>query len=114
MKSIAKAGLAVAISALTITTATAASAAPENTCLQTYYIARTRVVDAKTILFRMKDGALWRNSLRTPCNGLLFSGFVYSLHGTEICSGDNQPITVLRSHEVCQLGQFTRLAPTHA
>ena len=69
-------------------------------------------MDAKTILFRMKDGTVYRNDLANACPGLKWDGFVYVLHYDELCSGDHQTIRILRSHEVCQLGGFTNVAPT--
>lgn len=83
-----------------------ATAAP--TCLYTYQIDRTRVVDAKTIDFRMRDGTVYRNVLRNSCISLPFNGFVYVTRVDQIC--DNlQSIRVLQSHEVCLLGTFTRM-----
>jgi hypothetical protein len=62
----------------------------------------------KQIDFRMKDGQVWRNHLKTSCPGLNFNGFAYVLRGTdEIC--DNLfSIRVLKTGEVCLLGNFTR------
>jgi len=83
-----------------------ATAAP--TCLYTYQIDRTKVVDAKTIDFRMRDGSVYRNNLQNSCTSLPFYGFVYVVHVDQIC--DNlQSIRVLTSHEVCLLGKFTRM-----
>lgn len=83
-----------------------AAAAP--TCLYTYQIDRTRVVDAKTIDFRMRDGTVYRNVLRTSCTSLPFYGFVYVTRVDQIC--DNlQSIRVLTSNQVCLLGAFTKM-----
>lgn len=107
MKAIVKLAVLLAIAASSFS---AAAAAP--VCLNSYYIDRTTVVDAKTILFRMKNGTVWRNTLRTSCSGLRFNGFAYSLHTLEIC--DNlQTIHVLRTGEVCVLGKFTKEPPRH-
>jgi hypothetical protein len=82
-------------------------------CLRTYFIQETKIVDAKTIDFKMRDGTVYRNALRTPCPGLRFHGFVYVTRMDEIC--DNlQSIRVLESHEVCLLGAFTKLPPAPA
>jgi hypothetical protein len=82
-------------------------------CLKTYFIQETKIVDAKTIDFKMRDGAVYRNALRTPCPGLRFNGFVYVTRLDEIC--DNvQSIRVLRTNEVCMLGAFTKLPPLSA
>jgi hypothetical protein len=79
-------------------------------CLNSYQVDRTTVLNAKTILFRMKNGTVWRNTLRTSCSGLLFNGFAYTLQTSDIC--DNlQTIRVLRTGEVCVLGKFSRELP---
>ena len=65
-------------------------------------------INSKTIDFRMNDGTVYRNALRTPCQGAPFSGFSYVVRGGQIC--DNlQFIRVLRTHEICMLGAFTKL-----
>lgn len=86
--------------------ASPAAASEGSVCLQIRQIDRTKVLDAKTILFKMKDGKVWRNALRSSCPGLRFDGFVYVVHDDEVC-GNMQTIRVLRSHEVCMLGPFT-------
>lgn len=60
----------------------------------------------KTILFHMRDGTVWRNTLQTPCPGLRFNGFSWVLHGVgDVCEGQ-QTIRVIRSGELCFLGKF--------
>ena len=100
MKAIAKLVLLLALGAASVSPAAAAPI-----CLSTYYIDSTHVVNAKTILFRMKNGTVWRNTLRVPCSGLLFNGFSYTVHYPELCD-DLQSIRVLQTHEVCVLGKF--------
>jgi len=83
-----------------------AVAAP--TCLYTYQIDRTKVVDSQTIDFRMRDGTVYRNVLQHKCTGLPFNGFVYRVQTDEIC--DNlQSIRVLQTNDICLLGAFTKL-----
>lgn len=104
MKTIQRAALGLAF-AFELTAST--SAAP--TCLRTNMIRDTKVVDAKTIDFRMTDGTAYRNTLPSACDGLMFDGFVYRVRADEIC--DNaQSIRVLRSGEVCMLGTFNKLS----
>jgi hypothetical protein len=79
-------------------------------CLRTYLIHDTKVIDSKTIDFHMYDGTVYRNSLPSACIGLLFNGFVYSVHADEICD-NTQSIRVLRNGQVCLLGAFTKLPP---
>jgi hypothetical protein len=94
------------ILAFAISSIVPATAAP--TCLYSYKIDRTKVVDAKTIDFRMRDGTVYRNVLQHSCTSLPFYGFVYVVKADQIC--DNlQSIRVLQSHEVCLLGTFTKM-----
>lgn len=79
--------------------------APKSVCLYSPRIDHTSVPDKNTILFHMKDGKIWKNTLKTPCPGLKFHGFVYQTHDMNICS-NMQSITVLESNEVCMLGAF--------
>ena len=96
--------LAVLLSVSAATIAPAAAAA--TVCLQTNLIDRTTVVNPKTILFRMKDGKVWRSEMRTACLSLKYNGFVYVTHADEICGG-SQSIRVLNTDQVCMLGRFT-------
>jgi hypothetical protein len=86
-------------------------AAGAPTCLRTSLIDRTKVVDDKTLDFRMKDGSVYRNVLVSRCVGLKFHGFVYVSRIDEIC-GNLQSIRILVTHDVCQLGEFIKLPAT--
>jgi len=82
-----------------------------NVCLTSWRIDHTTTVDkGKAIVFHMKDGTAWRNTLVVPCPGLNFHGFVYVTHGDDICS-NMQSISVIETNEVCMLGAFTPEAP---
>lgn len=80
---------------------------PGPTCIQTYRILDTRVVDAWTIDFRMRDGTVLRNRLSTNCPSLRFHGFAYRTHDRSLCAHD--VIRVLKTRDVCVLGTFSRL-----
>jgi hypothetical protein len=80
-------------------------------CIDPTGIDRTQIVDDGTILFHMKDGKIWRNTLPSKCFGLkIEGGFAYDVHGGEICSS-LQTIRVLHEGTVCQLGDFTPYVP---
>jgi hypothetical protein len=76
-------------------------------------IDHTHVVDPQTVLFYMSDGKVWKNSLRSPCPGLMFHGFAFLTHQDEVCS-NAQGIRVIETGEVCQLGAFTSYTPPPA
>lgn len=73
-------------------------------------IDHTHVVDARTILFYLRDGRILKNTLATPCPGLMFHGFAFLTRADEICS-NSQGIRVLVTEQVCQLGAFSPYTP---
>lgn len=84
---------------------------PQQICIRPFdtptgSIDHTKVVDAQTVLFYMRDGKIWKNVLRGPCRGLLFHGFTFLTHQDSICS-NAQAIQVIETGQVCQLGYFT-------
>jgi hypothetical protein len=97
---------------------TAANAQPVATpaapvCLDSTLIDHTHVIDPKTVLFYMRGGKIWRNTLQQSCPELLFHGFEYVTRDTYICS-NRQSIRVLVTDEVCALGEFTAYTPLHS
>ena len=106
-------------SALVAATALALSAAMpvqaqnaqgNNVCLNVTEIKSTQAVDKRTILYKMRDGKVWRNTLVANCPTLVgFSagGFTQKAHTDFICA-NTQEITT-QSGNVCRLGAFTRV-----
>ncbi len=81
-------------------------------CIRTYRIKDTRTPDTHTILFRMQDGTVWKNTLIESCNGLTYSnGFVYMPTPPQLICENLQLIRVLRTQSVCKLGAFTHYTP---
>lgn len=76
-------------------------------CLPTYYIDHTTIPDDQTILFTMRDGKVWRNTLQHSCPGLAYQGgFTYAISYDEICA-NAVDIVVLQQNTRCKLGEFT-------
>jgi Family of unknown function (DUF6491) len=89
------------------TVATPATETHNSVCLQSVLIDHTSIPDDNTILFTMRDGKIWKNSLPYSCPGLkIQGGFAYETHIDEICS-NLQTIRVLRQGSFCLLGAFT-------
>jgi hypothetical protein len=107
-----KAKLLLCVLALTV--ATVADAAPDNSspkCLMASLVDGTGVIDENTVIFRMKDGTVWKNTLRQSCPNLKFAqGFSEVIRSDEICA-NQQIIHVLGTGNVCQLGAFSRATP---
>ena len=62
------------------------------------------------MLYILRDGKIWKNTLHTPCRGLEFHGFSFVTHYDEICS-NAVSIQVIETGQVCQLGDFTPYTP---
>ena len=85
-------------------------------CLRTYQIRETKVIDNATILFRMYGDDYYVNRLPTRCSGLkIQGGFSYTIRGlNQLCNTDS--IRVISSvggnfGAVCPLGDFEKLKP---
>ena len=88
------------------------AAADAGVCLQYTRIGTTKAINPTTILFHMKDGTVWRNTLRTACPGAMSGGITYDLQTDDVCE-NTQVIHVLDSGEACMLGTFSKDAPAH-
>lgn len=76
-------------------------------CLDASSVDSTGVIDDRTILFHMRNGTVWKNTLRQDCTSLKFRrGFSQVVRSGEICA-NKQVISVLGTGNRCQLGDFT-------
>jgi hypothetical protein len=104
--------LSMAVIALMVMTE-AAHAAP--ICLATQDMVETQPQKGgASIIFKMRDGSVWRNDLHGSCPDLWFdTGFVWSVKNGDgtVCENE-ESLHVLRSAEVCELGKFTELTPS--
>jgi hypothetical protein len=104
----------MAVAALATMAAMSAPAeAAGNICISTRNIeSTTPQQDGAAILFKMRDGSVWRNDLLGRCPDLKFDGFVWAVRnpGETVCERE-QTLRVLRSGEICTLGKFTQIAP---
>lgn len=74
-------------------------------------INHTHVLDPQHVLFYMRDGKVWLNTLKGRCPGLMFHGFSFVTAQDDVCA-NSTPIKVIESGETCTLGPFTLYAPT--
>lgn len=91
-------------------------AAAATTCIDTRDIKELHEVDGgKALLFTMKNGTTYRNNLAGPCPGLVFDGYVWVVRNPDnsVCDGTTS-IRVLRSGEICQIGNFEKVAPAQS
>ncbi|HEY3638524.1 MAG TPA: hypothetical protein VGK90_10270 [Rhizomicrobium sp.] len=73
-------------------------------------INHTHVLDPQHVLFYMRDGRIWLNTLKGRCPGLMFHGFSFVTPEDDVCA-NSTPIKVVESGETCTLGPFTPYTP---
>ena len=106
-------GSALLASALALSAAIpvqAQSTRDGNVCLNVTEILTSQAVDNRTIVYRMKDGKVWRNTLATPCPDLVShaaGGYSQVLHTDYLCANTQQ--IMVKTGMVCRLGEFTRV-----
>jgi len=91
--------------------AAAPDTAAKQVCIYTWQIDHTTVPDSRTILFHMRSGKIWKNSLLGDCFDLKFYGFIYAPAPPDQICGNMQTIRVLRTGSVCLMGAFTPYTP---
>lgn len=80
-------------------------------CLPVAQIDHTQILTDNAILFWMKDGKTWVNTLPISCPSLTMEGgFTYVSDPLDVCS-NSQTLRVLRSGNFCELGQFEKFDP---
>jgi hypothetical protein len=88
-----------------------ANPAGNGVCLQVSQIDHTDIVNDSAIVFFMKDGKAYMNTMHISCPSLQMEGsFSYMTDAVEICS-NAQTIRVKNSGNFCELGQFTPFTP---
>jgi hypothetical protein len=89
----------------------AANAKDADICLSARDVDHTSVLSDSEILYVMKNGKIWKNTLRRTCPGLRFEhAFSESIIADGICS-NRQMITVVNRGTPCFLGAFTPYTP---
>jgi hypothetical protein len=89
----------------------AANAKDADICLSARDVDHTSVLSDNEILYVMKNGKIWRNTLRKTCPGLRFEhAFSETIIADGICS-NRQMITVVNRGTPCFLGAFTPYTP---
>ena len=89
------------------------ASSPARICLDLREVQRTETPDDRTILFHMRDGKIWRNTLKQNCPMLRISPYTQVLQNGERVCANQQFIHVLQTGNTCTLGEFTPLAPQH-
>jgi hypothetical protein len=106
MKAATKLALALAATAALATPASAAALNPP-ICINALLVDKQTVVDTRTIQFHTKDHKVYQTTLKANCMSLRFNGYIFVTWMDEICNG--QSIRVLRTNEICVMGQLQEL-----
>jgi len=111
MRSISRAAIIAALLfSIGPAVAQAPASAPSRVCLNLRDIERTETPDDRTILFHMRDGKIWRNTLRQNCPMLRTSPWAQVIQGGDMVCSNQQFIHVLQTGNTCTLGDFAPLA----
>jgi hypothetical protein len=106
-----------AVSAATLFLTSFLAAAPAmaapNMCIDTRDIVSSEAKDGgAALLFKMKNGTQWLNTLQGKCPDLIFNGYVWTIRNPDntVCERE-ESLRVLQSGQICVLGKFTKVAP---
>jgi hypothetical protein len=75
-------------------------------CLNVKDIQDTISKDGKILKFTMRDGTVYNNHLRQPCDSLIFGGFAWTVPSTQEVCEDVQTLRAFTTGEICRLGRF--------
>ena len=116
MRTVLKPALLAASLFLSVAPGIAPALADDKICINTRDITSQKVEGrGVSILFKMRDGTQWRNTLQGACPDLVFNGYVWTVRDADYTVCENEEsMRVLQSGEVCQLGKFTKVTPTPA
>jgi len=88
-----------------------ASRAPAPMCLNVANIGRTSVPDMQHLVFHMRDGTVWENTLTRSCAGLTYSPWAWAVRGASQVCANTQRLRVLQTGVICTLGEFAPPRP---
>ena len=86
---------------------------PDRVCLNIRDVQRTETPDDRTILFHMRNGQVWRNTLKQVCPMLRTSPYSQVLRNGDLVCSNQQFIEVLQTGNTCILGDFTPAGEKH-
>ena len=85
-------------------------------CLNASDIEYTQTPDDQTIVYHLRNGRTWKNTLKAPCPQLQFEhAFTEVVRASQICA-NHQMIRVQNTGSICALGDFTLVSappPAH-
>jgi hypothetical protein len=87
--------------------ARAATLAVKPVCINGTDIESTSVPDDNTIVYHLRNGQVWKNTLKATCPNLKFEhAFTEVIRASQICA-NAQMIRVHETGSICALGDFT-------
>jgi hypothetical protein len=103
VKSLAVLSIAVPLMASAATTTPSGN----HVCINGTDIESTSVPDDNTIVYHLRNGQVWRNTLKATCPNLKFEhAFTEVIRASQICA-NAQMIRVHETGSICALGDFT-------
>ena len=85
-------------------------------CINASDIEYTQTPDDQTIIYHLRNGRAWKNTLKAPCPQLHFEhAFTEVVRASQVCA-NHQMIRVQNVGSICALGDFTLVSappPAH-
>lgn len=103
------AGVIVALASATAPVQAQSGGGPGSVCLDPQQIRFTQIKDNKTILFQMRNGDVWTNTLVAECPGLKSGQSMTQMVTTNRICAFRQSFSSNFSGAMCRLGAFTRV-----
>jgi hypothetical protein len=104
------AGIALALASASAPVLAQSPGEPGSVCLEPNQIRSTQVKDDKTIIFQMRNGDVWENTLVARCPGLkaFGQGIAQMVTNNRICSFQQRFVSAITG-QFCRMGSFTRV-----
>jgi hypothetical protein len=93
------------------TQTTDANKASAPMCLEVADIRRTNAPDGQHLLFYMRDGKVWENTLTRSCAGLTSNSWTWVVRGPLRVCANTHTLRVFQTNVICRIGDFAPPRP---
>jgi hypothetical protein len=88
-----------------------ASQAPAPMCLEVANIRRTNAPDSQHLVFYMRDGKVWENTLPRTCAGLTSNSWTWVVRGPLRVCANTHRLRIFQNNVICAIGDFAPPRP---
>ena len=80
-------------------------------CLEVANIRRTNAPDSQHLVFYMRDGKVWENTLPRTCAGLTSNSWTWVVRGPLRVCANTHRLRVFQNNVICAIGDFAPPRP---